>query len=113
MLYPTKSNIGICASLSSMCGIISGLCFLMHGLNLRAIIQEFSTQKWFWSALCTYKSLTVGRENGCCTKDSNDNSCRQAVHLAHSDSCYKPRVQVTIAFLNPVIVVCTIGIISP
>lgn len=65
----------------------------------------------FWSTLSRYKSHTVGRENGCCTKDSNDNSCREAVHLAHSDSCYNHAVRVTIAFLNPVIVFCTIWII--
>eukprot|EP00069_Balaena_mysticetus_P010456 bmy_01186T0 len=43
----------------------------------------------------------VEKENGCCTKDSNDNSCRQTVHLAHSDSRYHHTVQVTIGFLNP------------
>lgn len=94
-----------------MCGIMPGLRFLMHGLNLKAVIQVFSTPKWFWTTLSTYKSHSFGRKNGCCTKDSNDNSCRQAVHLAHSDSCYNHTVQVTIAFPNPVIVFCTIWII--
>lgn len=65
----------------------------------------------FWSTLSRYKSHTVGRENGRCTKDSNDNSCREAVNLAHSDSCYNHAVWVTIAFPNPVTVFCTIWII--
>lgn len=90
-----------------MCGIISGLCFLMHALNLKAILQVFSTQSDFDQLSAFINPTQLGEKNGC-TKDSNDDSCRKAVHLVHSASCCNDTVKVAMAFLHPVIVFYTI-----
>lgn len=79
----------------------------MPALNLKAITQVFSTQSDF-DQLSAFINPTQLREKNGCTKDSNEDSCRKAVHLVHSASCCNDTVQVAMTFLHPVMVFCTI-----
>lgn len=99
----------VCGGLCSMYKLLPGFVF-QSWLNSNGCYASFLHIRCY--SACTFKSHTVRRENECSTKDSDDN-CSQAVHQAHSDSCYNHAVQVTIAFLNPVIVFRTFGVIFP